>query len=254
MEEIEEIERMIRMILSRHNLSTPEGRDAAYSECIEYAENDLAHDLRCNAFLRRVAEMLEKEPVEYDVVREMVEMPDEAALDISYEERHGFIITGNVSGILYLADLLRVLAEAPPGEHVHLYNDEEPLTTASFNAVFFVEEDEFFSRIAEDSQGRGEQGEGPARRNITPKEIFALQIVGDIPADLTLTRDRIYKVEGYSNPLEEGVCKKAFSGDEDRYVTFKITDDNGESLEVILHLEDPDVNYFKKSDFAGLIE
>jgi len=37
---MEEIEKLIRQILARHDLSTEEGRNAAYSECIEYAENE----------------------------------------------------------------------------------------------------------------------------------------------------------------------------------------------------------------------
>lgn len=251
---MDEIEQMIRMILSRHDLSAPEGRDAAYSECVEFAESELSHDLRCNAFLRRVAEMLEKEAVEYEVIREMVDMPEDAQMDIAYDERHGFVITGNQSGISYLADLLHILSEAPVGEHIHLYNDEEPLSTASFNALLYIEDDEWFRKLGYEGDEKGEDGEGLTRRNINPEDIFALQIVGDLPHDLTLARDRLYRVDGAHTGEQDGAWKKAFSGDNERYTTFRIADDRGDDLEITLHLDDPDVNYFKKSDFAGLLD
>jgi len=251
---MDEIERMISVILGRHDLSTPEGRDAAYEDCIEFAESELSHDIRCNTFLRRVAEMLEKEAVEYEIIREMVDMPDDAMLDFAYDERHGFVITGNASGISYLADLLHILAEAPSGEHIHLYNDEEPITPTSFNAVIYVDEDEWFRKLAEETGEKGENGENLSRRNINPEDIFALQIVGDIPHDLTLTRDQLYRVDGIHNGEHEGAWKKSFSRDSDRYVTFRITDDHDEDLEITLHLDDPDINFFKKSDLAGLLD
>ena len=78
--------------------------------------------------------------------------------------------------------------------------------------------------------------------------------MGDLPADLPLMRDRLYKVEGWGAEEKVDSWKKPFSGDAKRYVTFQITDDNGDDLDIMLHLDDPDINYFKKADFDGLIE
>ena len=112
--------------------------------------------------------------------------------------------------------------------------------------------------LAKEQEGKddekGEDGEGLARRNINPEDIFALQIVGDLPHDLTLTRDRLYRVDGTHTGEQDGAWKKAFSGDNERYITLQIADDRDDDLEITLHLDDPDVNYFKKSDFAGLLD
>lgn len=250
---MEEIEKLINSILSRYDLSTEEGRDRAYAECIDYAENELSHDIICNNFLRRAAEILEKEPVEYDVIREMLDMPSDAEVDISYDERHGFIITGNSSGLHYLSDILRMLAEAPEGEHVHLYNDEEPLTHGSFNSVIYVESDEWFRKLEEEEDRLGSMEDFP-KRTIAPEDIFALQIVGDLPPDLALARDNIYRVESFEKIVDEGTWKKTFSGNSDRYYTFHVIDENGDDLDISLHLDDPDVNFFKKADFVGLLD
>ena len=203
-----DIEELIRQILSRHNLITEDGRDKAYSECIDFAENELSHDIACNTFLRLAADILEKEPVEYDVIREMVDMPGDAMLDVAYDEPQGFIITGNHSGLTWLADILRLLGDAPAGEHVHLFNDEEPMTPMSFNAVVYLEEDEWFKKVEDES--KNEKEEGLARRPIVPDDIFALQVVGDLPHDLPLMRDRLYKVEGFALTEKVDSWKKPF--------------------------------------------
>lgn len=249
---MDEIERLLESILSRYDLSTLEGRTSAYEACVEYAENELSHDLMCNTFLRRAAELLEKEPVEIDVVREFVDMPSDSMLDISYDDRHGLVITGNPSGLQYLSDLLSVLAEAPQGEHVHLFNDEEPLTPVSFNLVFYVEDDEWFKKLEEETAG--ENSKSLRKRNISPHEIFALQVIGEIPSDLPITRDRIYKVQDWNENSTNSAWRKKFSGDSDRFITFEIEDDNGYEFEIELNLDDPDVNYFRKSDIESLLD
>lgn len=249
---MDEIERILESILSRYDLSTPEGRTSAYEACVEYAENELSHDLMCNTFLRRAAELLEKEPVEIDVVRELVDLPSDALLDISYDERHGLVITGNPSGLQYLSDILNVLAEAPQGEHVHLFNDEEPLTPVSFNAVFYVEDDDWFRKLEEENMGGSDKGF--RIRNIPPEEIFAIQVIGEIPSDLPITRDHIYKVLSWSNNSGNSAWRKKYSGDSERFITFEIEDDNGYDFEIELNLDDPDVNYFRKSDIESLLD
>lgn len=252
---MDEIERMIRSILSKHNLSDQDGRDAAYEECLDFAEKELAADIRCNTFLRRVSEMLEKDTVEYDVVRDMVEMPDDAILDISYDDKHGFVLTGNYAGLNYFSDLLKTLASAPAGEHVHLFNDEEPLTLSSFNTIVYVEDDDWFDKQLAGQAGEEANAEHGSIRRLTGNDVFALQIVGDIPHNLTLTRDKLYRVEGSrQNGDDEEIWRKSYNGNDDRYLTFQLTDDHGETIEIILHLDDPDVNYFKKSDLAELLE
>lgn len=248
-----DIEQIISAILSRYNLSSEEGRENAYEECVEYAEKELSRDLRCNAFLRASAQMLEREPVEYDIIRDLVDLPEGAKVDISFDERHGFIVTANAEGLEYLGDLIKTLGKSPPGEHVHLYNDEEPLTPISFNGLIFIEEDEWFDNIEHESPKDGQNEESP-RRPLSSEDVYALQIIGPIPPDIDLTRDRIYRVKGVDVSGENEAWKKTANGDADRYVKFKVIDDNSEEFEIILHLDDPDINYFKIEDFLGMDE
>jgi len=257
---MEQLDKILSEILSRYDLSTPEGRDAAYEECVDFAETRLAGDLSCNSFLRQAAQMLEKEPVEFDVIRDMVDIPDGALLDIAYDDRQGFVLTGNMQGLEYFAELLRALVEAPEGEHIHLYNDEEPLTNISFNAILYYEGDEWFQR-AEESVAAGSGQEASRRRTVKPEEIFAVQVVGNLPSNLMITRDRIYKVESVSENIPEydeeiegeKVWQKVFAGDMDRCVCIEVTDDYDENLEIILHLDDPDVIFFKREDIEHLM-
>ncbi len=261
MEEMVELEKILNEILAGYDLSKSEGREAAYEECIAFAETRLPEDLRCNAFLRMAAQMLEKAPVEFDVIRDMVEPPPNAMLDISYDDRHGFMLTANAATLEYLAELLRLLAEAPEGEHIHLYNDEEPLTPISFNAVIYHEGDEWFERAQKEVFESSDRG-AVRKRAIQPEEIFAVQVVGNLPADAPITRDHLYRAEKvgknipeYDEEVEEGnFWRKDFSGDPDRLVCVEVTDDFGEDRELVLHLDDPDIIYFKRVDIEQLLE
>jgi len=258
---MKELEKILQEILSRYDLSKPEGRDAAYEECVDFAETRLTDDLRCNTFLRMAAQTLEKESVEFDIIRDMVEMHDDAVIDIAYDDRQGFLLTANSAGLEYLADLFRVLAEAPEGEHIHFYNDERPLTSMSFNAVFYHESEEWFQRAEEEATA--DSGQEPARkRTIRPEEIFAVQVVGNLPADIPITRDRIYKVERFSTSVpdtdgdvigEGRIWRKSCAGITERNLCFEIADDFGDDIDLILHLDDPDVIYFKREDLEFLL-
>jgi len=255
-----EIEKVIKEILSRYDLSKREGRNAAYEDCIEYAETKMVGDLRCNTFLRTAAQMLEKDPVEFDVIRDIVEMPDGARIDIAYDDRHGFMLTANNEGIEYLIDLLALLAEAPEGEHVHLFNDEDPLSPISFNAVIYHESSEWFKK-AEDEVNEQKQVNPARKRVIQPEEIFAVQLVGNLPEDIPVLRDKIYrtdriidKVPDYDDEdvIDDKMWRKPFAGDKDRYVCIEITDDYSEDFKLILNLDDSDVIFFKKDDLEHL--
>ena len=81
-----------------------------------------------------------------------------------------------------------------------------------------------------------------------------MQIVSDVPHDVTLTRDKIYKVEEVGAPESGAVWRKPYHGDEDRYAAFMIYDDDDRDVYVILHLDDPDVNFFRESDFTSLLD
>jgi len=255
------LEKIIDEILAKYDLSVPEGREAAYEECVAFAETRLTDDLRCNVFLRMAAQMLEKAPVEFDVIRDMVEMPEDTLLDLAYDDRHGFMLTGNTIGLEYLVELLKLLAEAPEGEHIHFYNDEEPLTPISFNAVIYHESDEWFDRA--EAEASKTSAPGSARtKTILPEEIFAIQVVGNLPADSPISRDRLYKVERIINNVpvydedieEEKTWRKTFSGDPDRLICAEVVDDFGEDRELVLHPDDPDVIYFRRKDIEQLLE
>lgn len=257
---MDDLERIIKEILSRYDLSKPEGRDAAYEECIEFAETRLTDDLGCNAFLRSAAQMLEKEPVEFDIIRDQVEIPEDAKIDIAYDERQGFMLTANSSGLEYFADLLHLLSESPIDEHVHLFNDEEPLTPISFNIVMYHESDDWFRKAELEAAETSDQA--PVRkRNIEPEQIYAVQIVGNVPEGIPVVRDRIYLVERVSDLIpeydddvgeDEKIWKKGHSGDRSRYICLEVSDDWACDLKLVLHLDDSDVIFFKREDLEHL--
>ncbi len=256
--QMEDLEKILNEILQKYTLSKEEDRNRAYEECVEFAENRLSDDLRCNSFLRMAALMLEKDPVEIDIIREMVDMPDDAILDVAYDERLGFVLTANSSGLEYLSQLLNLLAEAPHGEHVHLYNDEDPLSAISFNLVLYHEADEWFSKAESEAAEIG----AFRRRAVHASEIFAVQVVGNTPHGMPITRDRIYRVvsvEACSPDFDDDVrdektWRKFFHGDSERYVNVLILDDDGEDLELVLNMDDPDVILFKKRDIEDLLK
>jgi len=93
-------------------------------------------------------------------------------------------------------------------------------------------------------------------------DIFAVQVVGNLPHGMPVTRDRIYRivrVEASSGEYDDEVkdektWRKIFHGDPERYVNVLILDDHGEDMELILNMDDPDVILFKRQDIEELLK
>ena len=81
-----------------------------------------------------------------------------------------------------------------------------------------------------------------------------------MPFKLSVMKDKIYKVEQLKENIpddedvyeDDKLWRKAFNGDFDRYVCLEVSDDFGYDLTLVLHLDDPDVNYFKREDIEHL--
>lgn len=246
-------DKVIDKLAAGADLSRPEGREAAYEECIRYAELNLAGDLLCNVFLAHAATRLGANQVMRDVVREMVPLNGQALLHLGYDPQEGPVLTGNREGIRYLGDLLKVLAEAPLlGEHLHLYWDEPPFYGETTGLVVYLEDDDWFSDHAYDPAISPEE---PIlyRRDLIAEQVMAIQFLVPMASSLSVAPQKLYVIEETVKSSGDEVWSKLIRDDDSRLWIFTIRDDSGLKLRCALDLDDPEICFLTRDDLAQFL-
>ena len=82
----------------------PEQCRSAFEKCIQYANKNLRKSFEYNVFIAEAAEHLGQELLHLDVMKFMVEVDDNARLNLVYEEGMGPVLTGNSEGLSYLSE------------------------------------------------------------------------------------------------------------------------------------------------------
>lgn len=248
-----EWDRVIEELSTGMDLSRPEGREAAYAECIQYAEKQMAGDLKCNLFLAHAAAKLGASQVMRDVVREMVPLSDQALLHLGYDPVEGPVITGNREGLQYLSNLLKVLSQAPMlGEHAHLFWDEAPFYGETSGLAVYLEDDDWFVDSAFD-YANGEEDSVSLRREISGDRVMAVQFLYPLSSSLRVSPSKIYVVQETVKQCGDEVWQKPIREDNSRMWVFTIRDDQGRSLRVGLDLDDPEINFLGRDDLAQFL-
>jgi len=248
-----EYEVLLNKILSSFDLDKTGEIDRAYEACVDYARQNLINDPNCNAFLHLASQRLETIPVHLDVIGLTTPLPADARLDIYVSDENEVVLSGNRTGLDYLADLLHRLTEAETSEHFHLDPGEEPLTKRSWPFVVYREEPAWFEeqdKLAEVA------AMSPDRSSLDPSQVVVIQFMDYPPPALKLANQKLYKVAppDAPQPGSKQIWDKHLEGAEEaRYHTFLLTNDAGVPVRVRLHLDDPAVLYFQRSDLANLL-
>jgi hypothetical protein len=237
----------------------------AYAACMDYASDNLVGDLSVNLFLMRAAERLGQIRAHFSIVESMVLLPDEARLHLAYTEQGGPSLTGNPAGLRYLSEMLSILASATsPSEHVHFYENQPPLCGNSYRLTIYNESDDWFEKYAVPPDDANltdeEQDEADAlpRREVEPSGIIAFGLFGEEPPPphLLLTARRLYRVSDFRPGAEgegQGWIKDVDGGVRERYYVFSLCDDAGQPLELGLNLDDPEVEFFSRTELKQFL-
>jgi hypothetical protein len=219
----------------------------------------LLNDPNCNAFLHLAAQKLETQAVHLDIIGLTTPLSAEARLDLYVSDENEVVLSGNREGLDYLVDLVNRLKEEQPSEHFHADPGEGPLTRRSWPFVVYREETSWFD--AQDSLA--DEGIGlPDRGALNPAEVVAVQFLDWPPAHLGLSAQKLYKVsipsptpvDPHPERLKRPPWEKHWEGGEpSRFHEFSLVGDSGKSVQVRLHLDDPGVLYFQRSDLANLL-
>lgn len=266
-----EYNRLLETLLVGVDMGDDVSRKMGYNSCLAYAQQELEADPDVNQFIAMAAQRLEQVRVHLGVVKSIVPMPEEARLHLRYAPQGGPTLTGNADGLRYLSGLCAALADFPapsgegPEEHVHLYENEPPMFGQSYGLTIYHSSEEWFDRYAvtpDDAEANAEDAPSasPPPREITPDQVAAIEFFQDgnlpLPPTLYLRYDKLYRVfDRRPHHAGDRVWVKRFSEEEDgRIYVFCIRDDAQERFEIALHLDDPSIHYFTKSDLEQVWE
>lgn len=252
MKEKKEYEQILQQILSRYDLSRQGEIDRAYDSCVEYARNHLLEDPNCNAFLQLAAQRLETVPYHLDTIVLTTSMPETARLDVYVSDENEVVLSGNDEGFEYLMELVRRLRDTEGDDHFHLVPGETALTKRSWPTVVYREETSWFDQQEEEAS---EASPPEDRRDLSAKDVTAVQFWNSPPAHLKLASRKLYKARAVveDDGRAESWEKVLEGGEASRFCSFDISNDVGRWVRVRLHLDDPDVQFFRRSDLVGLI-
>ena len=267
----QEYNRLLEALLVGVDMEDDVSRKMGYNACLAHAQQELDADPDVNQFIAMAAERLGQVRVHLGVVKGIVSMPEEARLHLRYAPEEGPTITGNADGLRYLSALCAALADFPapsieaPEEHVHLYQNEPPMFGQSFGLTIYHSSEEWFDLHAiapDDAETVAEDAAqtSPPPREITPEQVAAIEFFQQddlpLPPPLYLRYDKLYRVlDRRPHHTGDGAWAKRLSEEEDiRMYVFSIRDDAQERFEIALHLDDPSVHYFTRSDLEQIWE
>lgn len=250
---MQEYVNLLNKILSSFDLEKPGEIDRAYEACVDYARQNLINDPNCNAFLHLASQRLETIPVHLDVIALTTPMPSNAHLDLYVSDENEVVVSGDRAGLDYLADLLRRLTEAEASEHFHLDPGEGPLTRRSWPLVVYREDSAWFE---DQDKLAATVDAGPDRTALDPSKVLVVQFMDYPPPALKLSTQKLYQV--LPPPPQNAMAKQVWDkhlegGDETRYHHFFLANDAATVIQVRLHLDDPAINYFQRSDLPNIL-
>ena len=264
----QEYKHLLDSLLVGVDMQDEVSRKMAYNACLAHAEQEMDSDPDVNLFVALAAKRLRQVRVHFGVIKAMVSLPEDARLHLRYAPQGGPVLTGNTEGLRYLSDLCAALAAAPltsdegPEEHVHLYENEPPIFGQSYGLTIYHSSEAWFDQyaLAPDDAAEDKEIPSPPPREIAPDSIAAIEFYEDhgmpLPPPLYLRFDKLYRVldqRPYAHNDKVWV-KQLSEEDDSRMHIFGIRDDAQERFEIALHLDDPSLHYFTRSDLEQIWE
>ncbi len=262
MDERIDIEGLLHELLSGYDLEDPVSRKDAFQNCLDYADINLRRSLDRNAFISRASNMLGQEMVFTEVVRDLVPGSGDEKVHMDYTPEMGMVISGNRSGLIYMAKVIEVLSQATlEGEHVHLHGGEWPLVGDSYPITWYLESERWFEMAEVDGEVSDAEGDIPgldrgeemlSLNPVNPEEVFAIQLLHPIPREMMMSPRKLYLVTGTEPFSGQKIWRKGDSESETMWVFHFIRDD-GQPEQIALEPDDADVVLLRQEDMDQLL-
>ena len=234
----------------------------AFEECLDFARHNMTYD-EARRFMGCVCRRLGYPPVRVTCERD----PDpdsQACVRLDATQADGLLVQGNREGLLYLAELFRAMALGEERwERYKLYpedaltGDSCGLTVERFETAADVESVAYDEALtADEDRCRCESspgGRAPAPREIVVDEIYALQFLDELPTQLGISRNKIYRVGPIEDIFSGESWKYNITTDPNRNFNFIVENDFGKRVTLGLSLDDDGINFFTRSDLSEVL-
>jgi len=250
---MKDYKRVIGNLISQFNVGSDADRKKAYDRCIEYAREKFKAASDFNLFVSQAAEMLGQVPCRRDVIAESVKSAGDEKLHLAYSPQTGPVLTGNKSGLSYLAGLLSNLASSTkPGEHTHLFAGEFPMCEKTFPLTIYIEENGWFVEADKPVETQQAPAVENPQRKLDAGEVIAFAVLGNLPPTLPVVAGDIYKVLSCEKYKDQNAWIKEIREKSDRLFVFEFISADGATQRFALDLDDPAVLFITRRDVKKL--
>ncbi|MDH4227202.1 MAG: hypothetical protein OEV59_05565 [Deltaproteobacteria bacterium] len=250
----EDYKRIIREQTFGIDTTNELGRRKAYIKCIDYAKKSTLDILDINPFIAAAAEEFKQTRVMTGAMEENIEPTGKERIYLTHSNEYGPEFVGNKEGLLYMARVFLNLSRSKmEGEHVHLYDNEAPLSEGSYPFTVYYEDNKWFDEYAEDEDGEdGLSGPEPRQRGIRAEDIAAFMLLDEAPPTMLVTANKIYKVSACKEVTDENIKVIAGAGEAERAFAVTFVQDDGKSGKILLGANDDGVVFFRKKDLEQI--
>jgi hypothetical protein len=247
---------LLDSLISDCDMRSELDRRRTFLKCVEYADTNVDAD-QYNSFLMRAAERLGQAKLMREAMSLAVRTTGDEKLHLRFDENEGVQIIGNQSGLLYLSRVLKNLSQArSAGEHITLGYGEKPLIGESYPLAAYVEDDSYFTDIAELIPPDGSAIEPELnKKEINPNDIAAFYIIDYAPEECGLLANTLYPVAGWEKYVPGMlVWRKELRLDMSRVLVLRYIASDGEEGRLAVDIDDPDIGFITFTDIKRILK
>lgn len=190
----------------------------------------------------------------FNTARKMSTEQNDAKLYLYFSDVAGPCLTGNKAGLAHLSDVIKNVSDAKmPGEHAHLYAENDILCGGSQPLTIYFEDDEWFEKYATENDEPDARTEDVPQRKLQKDQLAAFMIATEIPPEMNLRKGKIYKIISVSPYPDEEAWQKTIREDEGRMIVVSFYNEKNEIEKCAFDCDDEEIVFYENKDIEQLL-